>query len=127
VRGDFDSLSEDARGKLKWRARSRGNRQILKIDAKVRFGTEINESNADQGVVYAVFPDGTVCELERSIRGSDVRYRLDSRERDGVLDQKRGTCAPSIVPSVTGGSVDILNDHDDDPDSPDTTLLTGNF
>jgi hypothetical protein len=120
-------LSADARGTLTWRARSFENRKILKINARVDFGAEISEANADQGVVYAVFPDGSACELERDIRGSGVRYRLELRESGGVVEEKRGTCAPSIVPSISGGPVDIVHDDDDDPNTTNTKLLTGNF
>ena len=120
-------MSDDARGDLAWRARPQGSREILKIDAKVRFGTEINEANVDQGAVYAIFPDGTACELEGQVKGSEVRYRLVVREHNGVFEEKRGACAPSMVPAVSGGSIEIVHDDDDDPSTPNTTLLTGNF
>jgi len=128
VKGAFEAVSSaNASGTLTWRVRSNGNRENLKIDARVSFGTEINEVNVAEGVVYAIFPDGTACELEETVNGSQARYRLEMRERNGVVEEKRGTCDPSIVPSIAGGPVEIIHDDDDDPNTSNTTILTGNF
>jgi hypothetical protein len=127
VKGIFESVSPDARGTFSWRVRSGGTRQILKIDARVRFGAVIDEATAGEAVAYAIFPDGTACELARDIRGSDVKYRLELRAENGTTREKRGTCAPSILPSFSGGPVDVELDDDDDPSTLNTKLLTGDF
>jgi hypothetical protein len=90
-------------------------------------GGPINRDNADFAVVLVTFPDGTTCRMEHRVRNASVKYRLDLRERDGQLEEKRGTCTPPSVPSVSGGTVTVVHDDDDDPTTANTPLLSRTF
>ena len=90
-------------------------------------GRPIDRGNASYAVVLVTFPDGTTCEMQHQVRRATVRYRLEMRERDGRLEERRGTCTPASVPSLSGGTVSIVHDADDDPGTPNTVLFTRTF
>lgn len=73
------------------------------------------------------FPDGTTCEMARRLGSSSVRYLLELRERNGQLEEKRGTCTPPSIPPLSGGVVVIEHDAAADPSTPNTPLLVRDF
>jgi len=125
VKEELDALVPGAEGRLEWKGRR--NRTDLELKARVEFSDEFGRDDAEQGVTTAVFPDGTICELQVRVGGSDVRYRLKLRDKRGTLQERRGSCTPSGIPDFTGGTVDIVHDADGDAGTPNVTLLTGEF
>jgi hypothetical protein len=124
VKGRFDAAVSGAAGALV--RKSRRNRASLELDARVRFGGDFRREDAAQGTTFALFPDGTVCELQTHVGGSAVRYRLKLAERRGTVREQRGRCTPAGIPEV-GGTVEIVHDGDGDPGTPGAPLLTGRF
>jgi hypothetical protein len=107
------SLSnEKIYGKFKNKSKKNGSNQELSIKIKVKKnGQLITPNNLDEGVVSAVFPDGSVCELDADDDRRAKRfyeYSLKLRVRKGEYQEKDGFCDNSdSIPTYAGGSITI--------------------
>ncbi len=103
---------------------------------KIKVGKQglITADNFDNSVVKAIFPDGVVCELESddSLR-KYYEYSLKLRLKKGAYNEKDGSCESAQgglltqIPEYASGPLAIVFDDDDNPDTDNVEIATGNF